>query len=68
MEEKIDFEKELAELNAIVKRFENEMLPLEESMALFERGHEIIARLKGALEEAKAKAASYTEIRGDSEE
>ncbi len=67
MAEKIDFEKELAELNAIVKRFETEMLPLEESMALFEKGHKIIDRLKGALEEAKAKAAEYTEVREDAD-
>ncbi|MEN9980177.1 MAG: exodeoxyribonuclease VII small subunit, partial [candidate division WOR-3 bacterium] len=37
-EEKIDFEQALAELEKIVKQLENGSLPLEQSLALFERG------------------------------
>ena len=62
-EKKINFEAELERLNQIVKRIESEILPLEESMALFEEGHKIIANLKTALEDAKAKVGQYTEVR-----
>lgn len=63
MEEKIEFEKELARLNEIVGKVESGVLPLEESIALFEEGQTIIQKLKNALEEAKETISKYTEIR-----
>ena len=62
MAEKIDFEKELARLNEIVSQIEGGVLPLEQSMALFEEGQAIISKLKKALEEAKTTIGKYTEI------
>ncbi len=60
MENKIDFEKELARLEEIVNKIESGVLPLEESISLFEEGQKIIASLKGALEEAKNTIEKYT--------
>ncbi len=59
MENKIDFEKELARLEEIVDKIESGVLPLEESISLFEEGQKIIASLKGALEDAKAAIEKY---------
>lgn len=59
MENKIEFEKELSRLEEIVSKVESGVLPLEESIALFEEGQKIIASLKGALEEAKETVANY---------
>ncbi len=60
MENKIDFEKELARLEEIVDKIESGVIPLEESISLFEEGQKIIASLKGALEDAKAAIEKYT--------
>lgn len=60
MENKIDFEKELARLEEIVNKIESGVLPLEESISLFEEGQKIIVSLKGALEEAKNTIEKYT--------
>ena len=44
-EEKIEFEKSLKRLDEIVSRVENETLPLEESLKLYEEGKKLIASL-----------------------
>ncbi len=59
MENKIDFEKELSRLEEIVNKIESGVLPLEESISLFEEGQKIIVSLKGALEEAKNTIEKY---------
>ncbi len=56
-EEVINFEEELNTLNEIVEKIENNVLPLDESIKLFEKGSAIIKKLNGALKEAETKMA-----------
>ena len=56
-EEKIEFEKSLKRLDEIVSRVENETLPLEESLKLYEEGKKLIASLEKTLKEAERKIA-----------
>jgi exodeoxyribonuclease VII small subunit len=46
---KESFEQALAELESIVSRLEDESVPLEEALKLFERGVKLARRLKGQL-------------------
>ncbi len=46
---KESFEQALAELEGIVARLEDESVPLEEALKLFERGVKLAKRLKGQL-------------------
>lgn len=46
---KESFEQSLAELEAIVARLEDETVPLEEALRLFERGIRLAKKLKGQL-------------------
>lgn len=46
---KESFEQALAELEGIVARLEDENVPLEEALKLFERGVKLAKRLKGQL-------------------
>ena len=54
---KVDFEKSLARLNEIVSKIENETLPLEESIKLYEEGKKLIDVLEKTLKEAEDKIA-----------
>ena len=54
-EERIDFEKSLKRLDEIVSKIENETLPLEECLKLYEEGKKLIATLETTLKEAEAK-------------
>jgi exodeoxyribonuclease VII small subunit len=58
--EPVDFEKALAELEAIVKQLEAGNLALEESLALFERGVELARVCKTRLDEAELKVSKLT--------
>ena len=58
-EEKLDFETKLKRLEEIVGRMENETLPLEESISLFEEGQKLIKVLANELEEAEKKIGQY---------
>lgn len=52
---KIDFETSLKQLEEIVNKIENQTLPLDESIALYEQGKTIIDQLEQALKEAEEK-------------
>ena len=58
-EKKLDFETKLKRLEEIVGRMENETLPLEESISLFEEGQKLIKVLANELEEAEKKIGQY---------
>jgi exodeoxyribonuclease VII small subunit len=51
----LTFEAAFAELEAIVEQLEAGQLPLEESLALFERGQALAARCGHLLENAELK-------------
>ena len=59
---KIDFETKLNRLNEIVAKMENEVLPLESSISLFEEGKKLIADLEAELKEAEKKLGECQEI------
>ena len=61
-EEKIDFEKELNRLNEIVNRIQDESLPLDESVKLYEEGNKIIKLLESELKKAEEKVEKIVEI------
>lgn len=61
-EKKASFEDKLARLNEIVGKVENETLPLEESIKLYEEGNALIKELKGTLDEAEKKIGSYKKV------
>ena len=54
-ENKIDFEKSLKRLDEIVNKIENETLPLEECLKLYEEGKKLISALESALKDAEKK-------------
>jgi exodeoxyribonuclease VII small subunit len=53
VEEPISFEEALAELEGIVSRLEAGGVPLEEMLALFERGQALVSRCNEALDQAE---------------
>jgi len=53
----LTFEKALEELEALVARMEDGKLPLEESLAAYQRGSELIKFCEGRLTEAQARIA-----------
>ena len=59
---KVDFETKLNRLNEIVAKMENEVLPLESSIALFEEGKKLITDLEAEHKEAEKKLGEYQEI------
>ena len=59
---KVDFETKLNRLNEIVAKMENEVLPLESSIARFEEGKKLITDLEAELKEAEKKLGEYQEI------
>ena len=61
-EQKYDFEKELNRLKEIVESIQDDTLPLEESIKLYEEGNKIIAILKELLAEAETKVENIVAI------
>ncbi|MCH3908775.1 MAG: exodeoxyribonuclease VII small subunit [Bacilli bacterium] len=59
------FEEKLARLNEIVEKVENETLPLETSIKLFEEGKGLISELESTLKDAEKKIGKYNEIKND---
>ena len=53
--ESLTFEKALDELEALVARMEDGKLPLEESLAAYQRGAELIRFCEGKLTDAQAR-------------
>jgi exodeoxyribonuclease VII small subunit len=56
----LPFEKALAELEAIVGRLERGDVPLEESIAIYERGEALKLRCEGLLKQAEARIERIT--------
>ena len=55
--EGMSFEKALEELEALVARMEDGKLPLEESLAAYQRGAELIKFCESRLADAQARIA-----------
>jgi exodeoxyribonuclease VII small subunit len=53
----LSFEKALEELEALVARMEDGKLPLEESLAAYQRGAELIKYCESKLADAQARIA-----------
>ncbi len=56
----LTYEEAFSELEAIVARLESGEQPLEESMALFERGQALSQRCSALLEQAELKIRQLT--------
>ncbi len=56
-----DFESRLSELEGLVRRLEDGSLPLEESLALFERGLALARDLQKSLSEASLRVTRLLE-------
>ena len=59
---KVNFEKELERLKEIVDTIQDETLPLEKSIALYEEGKRIIAMLEELLNESESKVENIVSI------
>ena len=57
---KLTFEKALAELEQIVQRLERGDVPLEESVAIYERGEALKRRCEELLRQAEARVDKIT--------
>lgn len=60
-----DFEKSLAELEALVEKMESGDLPLEESMKQFERGIQLARACQAQLKQAELKIQKLVQKNGD---
>jgi exodeoxyribonuclease VII small subunit len=54
-------EKEIKELDALVKKMEGEQLPLEEALGLFQKGVDLVKKCSKALDEAELKVKEIIE-------
>ena len=61
-EEKINFEEKLTRLNEIVSSIENEDLPLDEGIKLYEEGMKLITSIEKELVEAEQKIEKIVSI------
>jgi exodeoxyribonuclease VII small subunit len=57
------FEEKLTRLNEIVEKVENETLPIEESLKLYEEGNALIKELEATLKDAEKKIGQLNEIK-----
>ena len=57
---KLSFERALEELETIVKRLEDGKVPLEESVAIYERGESLKRRCEELLRQAEARVEKIT--------
>jgi exodeoxyribonuclease VII small subunit len=58
--EKLPFERAIEELESIVKRLEEGKVPLEESIAIYERGEVLKRRCEDLLRQAEARVEKIT--------
>ena len=56
----LSFERAIEELETIVKRLEDGKVPLEESVAIYERGETLKSRCEELLRQAEAKVDRIT--------
>ncbi len=56
----MSFERAIEELESIVKRLEEGKVPLEESVAIYERGELLKARCEDLLRQAEARVEKIT--------
>jgi exodeoxyribonuclease VII small subunit len=56
----LSYEEAFEELQAVVDELETGNLPLDESLALFERGQALSSRCTGLLEQAQLRLAELT--------
>ena len=61
---KLSFERALEELETIVKRLEDGKVPLEESVAIYERGEALKRRCEELLRQAEARVEKITTSAG----
>ncbi len=57
---KLSFERAMEELESIVKRLEDGKVPLEESVAIYERGEALKRRCEELLRQAEARLDKIT--------
>lgn len=57
---KLSFERAIEELESIVKRLEDGKVPLEESVAIYERGEALKRRCEDLLRQAEARVERIT--------
>ncbi len=57
---KLPFERAIEELESIVKRLEEGKVPLEESVAIYERGEALKKRCQELLDQAEARVQKIT--------
>jgi exodeoxyribonuclease VII small subunit len=57
---KLSFERAIEELESIVKRLEDGKVPLEESIAIYERGEALKRRCEDLLRQAEARVDKIT--------
>ena len=57
---KLPFERAIEELETIVKRLEDGKVPLEESVAIYERGEALKRRCEDLLRQAEARVEKIT--------
>jgi len=57
---KLSFERAIEELEMIVKRLEDGKVPLEESVAIYERGEALKRRCEELLRQAEARVEKIT--------
>ena len=60
-EQNFDFEKEMKHLDEIVAKISSQELPLDECLALYKEGQEIVKKLEKALKEAEEKVEKVIE-------
>ena len=58
--DQLSFERAIEELEAIVKRLEDGKVPLEESVAIYERGEALKRRCEELLRQAEARVEKIT--------
>lgn len=60
-QDKASFEQKLARLQEIVRRLEDQELPLEEGLDLFKEGSELVQNCRKRLEQARHKIQIYSQ-------
>ena len=62
-EQNFDFEKEMKRLDEIVNKISSQELPLDDCLALYKEGQEIVKKLEKALDEASEKIENVIETK-----